>query len=743
MKTMWKLFTGDIIRLTSNIVSIIIVIGLVVIPGLFTWFNVAASWDPFSNTKNIKFAIANVDKGYKSDLIPVKISIGDQVVNELRANSQLDWTFTSESDAIDGTKSGKYYAAVVIPEDFSQKMVTFFSANAQHAKLTYYSNEKTNALAPKLTGQGADQVSAQINEMFAKTITSTALSIASQLVDQLNKPTAKNQLANFSGNVDNFAKDLNQTAELLGSFSNISDGAQALLASSNQLVQDLSSSTQTAGDSLKQAQNGVSDITTALDTTAGTLTQALGQSSASYEAVGGSIDSTLNAANRNLDDVETSIRHQATVIDQQADQYQRLRDAIAQLPSSATVTGKHGSASVSGQVIINGQNAKDLVVQGMDNVLAQLRSLSALLNATAQNLASNAKSRNAQVQQIKNLARNAKSSIDNVKSDYDNKLKPNLNTITGTIQQSSTILNQGADQLSGTIKDLSATTNKTQANAETVHQVLSTNANLLVTTSEKLSTFSKNLNQALNSDDMDKVRQILSHDPESLAATLAAPVKVKRTALFPVENFGTALTPFYTFIPLWVGSLLLAVTLKITVSKKTRASLGQPKPYQIFLGHYGIFALLSLLQATFSCTGTLLFLGVQPVHPWLFMVSAWISALVYSFIIYTLVASFGNVGKAVGVIVLVMQISGSGGAYPLQVLPSFVSDIHPYLPLSHSVQAMRAAVAGIYMNDFWIEMGKLMLFVPPMLLLGLTLRKPLAKFNQWYVAKIEATKIVG
>ena len=123
MKNIWKLFVGDVRRLTSNIVSIIIVIGLVVIPGLFSWFNVSASWDPFANTGNLKFAVANDDEGYKSDLIPVKISIGDQVVNTLRANDQMDWTFTTKKEAIDGTKSGKYYAAVVIPKDFSTRMI--------------------------------------------------------------------------------------------------------------------------------------------------------------------------------------------------------------------------------------------------------------------------------------------------------------------------------------------------------------------------------------------------------------------------------------------------------------------------------------------------------------------------------------------------------------------------------------------------------------------------------------------
>ncbi|WEV42047.1 hypothetical protein OZX57_00580 [Bifidobacterium sp. ESL0682] len=104
MRTIWKLFTGDVRRITSNIISIIVLIGLVVIPALFTWFNVTASWDPFGNTKNLKFAVASVDEGYSSDLMPVKMKLGDQVIGQLRANSQLDWTFTTKDKAIEGTK---------------------------------------------------------------------------------------------------------------------------------------------------------------------------------------------------------------------------------------------------------------------------------------------------------------------------------------------------------------------------------------------------------------------------------------------------------------------------------------------------------------------------------------------------------------------------------------------------------------------------------------------------------------
>ncbi|RBP99032.1 YhgE/Pip domain-containing protein [Bifidobacterium xylocopae] len=720
MSAMWKLFTGDLKRITSNIVSIIIVIGLIVIPGLFTWFNVAASWDPFSNTKNLKFAVANVDKGYKSNLIPIRIAVGDQVVNELRANSQLDWTFTTKEDAIDGTKSGKYYASVIIPEDFSRDMMTFFSADVQHAKLTYYTNEKTNALAPKVTGQGADQVSGQINEMFAKTITGTALSIASQLAKQMDRPESKDMLARFTANVDDFAKDLNQASSTLTSFASLNDGAQGLLNSSTQMVASLSDGAGKAGAELRKAKGSVTDVTGALDATAKNLSDALAESASSYEAVGGSIDNTFDSADRSVADVSAGLDRQAGQIGQQADQYQRIRDSL---------------------VGITGENS---VSHRLDSIIAQLRQLSASLTASSANLTHKTTESKQQRQQIKDLAAQAKGSINAVSSDFNRTLKPQINQVASSVNATTATLDATGSQLKGTLSGLGTDNSAVTKDMAGVRELLDSMASLMDRTSGRLTDFTRKLDSALSSGDMDQVRHILgSNDPETLAATLAAPVKLNRRVLYPVESFGAALTPFYTLIPLWVGSLLLAVTLKITVSRRTRESLGNPKPHQLFLGHFGVFAVISLLQSSFSCAGTLLFLRVHAVHLWLFMATGWISGLVYAFFIYALVASFGNVGKAIGVIFLVMQISGSGGAYPLQVLPGFVSAVNPYLPVSHSVQAMRAAIAGIYMNDYWIEIGKLLLFVPPMLLLGLLLRKPLVKFNQWYVAKVETTKLIG
>ena len=730
MKNIWKLFVGDIRRITSNVVSVIIVIGLVVIPGIFTWFNVAASWDPFANTGNLKFAVANTDKGYKSDLIPVKINIGDEVVNTLRSNSQLDWTFTTEKEAIDGTKSGKYYAAVVIPKNFSTRMMTFFTSDGDHAELTYYNNEKKNALAPKITGQGADTVSAQINEMFSETLTGTALEIASQLASQMDKPAAKNQLTQFTGNVKEFSGTLTESADMLKSFGSLTQSAQNLLSSSANLVAQVDGSAKGAGSTLKQAGGSVDDLTGAVKTSTTALGTALGKSANSFKSMSGSVDDLFNKAGTQAGDTATALRNQASNVTKQAQSYQQISDSLDEL-------GKNDKLPAAVKTAI------DHLKTNVDATVTQLNDLAAALNNSAANIDTKVSDTATELTEIKKLTQQAQSSIKGIKTDYETQLKPQLDGIASSLNATVASLNSAATSLKGALGDLNATTADADKQLTAIHKVLDSTADSLSKAGTKLGTFTGTLSDALDSGDMSTVKDVLSDNTESLAATLAAPVKVKRNAVFPVKNFGSQMAPFYTFLPLWVGSLLMVVTLKTTVSRKTRKELDDPKPHQLFLGHYGVFGVISLLQSTFSLGGSLLFLHVQAVHPWLFMLSGWASSLVFSFFTYTLVASFGNVGKAIGVLFLVMQISGANGAYPLAVLPKIISGISPFLPATHSIVAMRAAIGGIYGNDYWYAIGALLLFIPPLLLIGLLLRIPLIKFNKWYVGKLESTKVIA
>ena len=203
------------------------------------------------------------------------------------------------------------------------------------------------------------------------------------------------------------------------------------------------------------------------------------------------------------------------------------------------------------------------------------------------------------------------------------------------------------------------------------------------------------------------------------------------------------MSPLYATLAIFIGSLLIMVVVKPRVSQREQDQLKDPKPRQLFTGHFGVCAVLSLAQTTLMALGNMFFLQISVMHPLLFLLAYWFAGLVFTFIIYALVVSFANLGKAIAVLMLIVQVTGCGGSYPLQILPWFVQAVSPWLPATHVVNAMRAAMLGIYQNDYWISMGELALFLIPAALLGYALRKPLQRFMQWYVNKVESTGLIS
>ncbi len=217
---------------------------------------------------------------------------------------------------------------------------------------------------------------------------------------------------------------------------------------------------------------------------------------------------------------------------------------------------------------------------------------------------------------------------------------------------------------------------------------------------------------------------------------------LKTIPVFKVDTFGAQMAPFYSVLGLWVGALLLSVLIRVDVVRDRLPAGTDLTLPQEYLGRYGIFAVLALLQGSLLYVGLIGFVGVRPVYPALLILAGWVMSLVFSLITYTLVLSFGEAGKALAVFLLVVQISAGGGAYPLSVLPQWFQNISPFLPVSHATTAVRAAIAGIYDGDYWISLGCLALFVLPALLLGLVLRVPLIGLNDDLAKALESTRLM-
>lgn len=234
----------------------------------------------------------------------------------------------------------------------------------------------------------------------------------------------------------------------------------------------------------------------------------------------------------------------------------------------------------------------------------------------------------------------------------------------------------------------------------------------------------------------------MSESPETISSFLASPVKLKEIKLYGIENYGSAVAPFYSTLAIWVGGVIMAAMLKTAVSQTTMDKLKNPKQRHLYLGRMVLFLLLGLFQSGLICLGDLYFLGIQCKHPLLFLLAGWFTSMVYVNIIYALSVSFGDIGKAICVVLMVMQVAGSGGTFPIQVAPEFFQKVYPLLPFTHSMNAMRECIAGFYGNNYWQEMGMLALFLIPSLLLGLLLRKPVIQLNNAFMEKLESTHVI-
>lgn len=729
MSNLWKLFCYDVKHLFGNVVTVVIILGLVFLPSIFTWYNVIACWNVFDNTGNLKVAVANSDEGYESDLLPTKINVGDSVESALRANDQLDWVFTDEEDAIDGAKSGKYYAAVVIPQSFSSDMMSFYANDSEHAQIIYYENEKKNAVAPRVTDQASSQVSSQVNTTFAETLSDVALGLVDSLSTLADEGDANGQISKLSGTLSDSAKQLGNAADVLNSYAALTGTAKGLVNNSTDLLANAQQAVKDAEGQASDAKDGALTIGDAMKTSVAALSDALAQSGDSFNDVPAAVDSVYDQIDTDKANAAKSLRDQMTDVKNQRDRYEEL---IEQLESLKPHLDEQY------------QPALDAVIKQLNTSIASLDKLYDALGNAADKLEQGKDPEGTSREDVHEKLDEVQASLSTLKSDYENGLKPGLENLASSVSTAAQSLSARASQLSGVGGDLESSASLVAGKLGDAQGTMGSMANELHGAADKLSSLSTRIDEALASGSVEQLKQVIGSDPEALAKAVSAPVGVERIAVFPVEDFGSAMAPLYTTLALWVGSLLIMVLMNPVPSERAKkeAGLVNPKSWQLFFGRYGAAFVLAFMQSTVVCLGNMLFVGVQVANPLLYLLCFWVAGFVFSFIVYTLVSLFANLGKAIAVLLLIVYVTGGGGSFPLQLLPSFFENVSPLLPATHVINAMRAASMGVYQNDFWIEIVSVLLFLLPFIVLGI-LRPALAKLTYWFVEQVEKSKLVA
>lgn len=732
MKNIIKLFKHDLANIRKSVIGLIVMVGLVIVPVLYAWFNIAGSWDPYGNTGNLKVAVANSDDGYISDLIPVKINIGDNVTATLRANDALDWVFVDEDAAIEGVKSGEYYAAVVIPHEFSADMMTLFSTEVKHSEIIYYENQKANAIAPRVTDKGASTVRQQIDKTFTETIGDIGLATTSSLLEFMDSDEVKNYVANLSSTLDGGISSLRDAATTAGSFGGLMGSTSNLVSSAGDLLGASGDTSDRAHQLLADAKNGLAGVQGALDGSSQSIKDALGEMSGSFDDVSAAVDDVFDAAGTQSEDTQRQMNALADKVGAQAAKTEKVTADVESLKQKLP----DNSLKPHLEARLND------IISSLTSMSAKQRQLESRLRQAASDLASGMADAEQARADVLALIEEAKQTLGQVKTDYDETLKGQAEELKSSVEDIASAASGISQNVDGTVASLKSASGSLAADLGNVQNVLAKTSSTLNASADDLQQMKTELDEAVQTGDIQKIRDLIGNDPAALSAALAAPVGLDRHAVYHIKNYGSAMAPFYTILSLWVGSIVLAAMLKVGVDDRVKLQLAPVRLHELYLGRFMLFAMLSLLQSTLVCAGDILFFEIQCENPLLFMATGWLAGFVFCNIIYTLTVSFGDIGKALAVVLLVMQVAGSGGTFPIEMTADFFQMVYPFLPFTHGINAMHAAMAGSYGAEYWIEMGILASYLIPSLALGLVFRRPVIRANNWIIEKLEETKLM-
>lgn len=942
IKNIFKIFICDLKKICTNWVSLVVLGGLILLPSLYAWVNIYASWDPYGNTQGIKVAVVNEDQG--GNLKDTTIDIGSEVMTSLKENTKLGWVFCdSREEGLESVNNGDVYATIIIPSDFSKKMLTLLDESPENPELEYYVNEKINAIAPKITDKGASSIQTEITTSFIETVADELISILydagveldtqypelqnaynavnnvdkkipklTELVDDLIEKAENGKvilgeqdekivmlqdlltsLMSFNKDIEGLMTDLAESTEThipelkenvrltQTIFSDISSGTSSLentlKINKADFIQDIESGiikvdniknrieelSQQASDldekiadtlssktdelisdldyykdlleDLKlniNRPNATITILNKLSNTATKISNTLGEINKLVVNVGNKIDGALAKLQHVLEKLESLLQkpddatlHEETLalvrttqseLAGESDQLNDALDSLSQIEStlntpteeldvvaldthtkglskvvaalrsvidskftktSEKITlvkemvrelggitqtishvldafsdeGHHVITSLSSKITHLQETLEDItgdlinlseeqtarINDKLATISGDLTKLQDKLASLSENLADSDKV-SAILSNISTLTFNIQSSLqslyDHLDDDLVSKLKDQLFDISGFVVHVNELLQIVHDDLDGLgsladrltnkgdllVSDLEALKEKLPNLEERVHKLTT-----------KLSSFSEEV-------DLKDLIKKATMDNSSKSSFLAAPVVLNTHVLFPMANYGAGMTPFYTTLCLWVGALLLTALL----TTKAKNATFEYTPIQEYFGKYLLFATLAALQGFIAAMGDIFVLGVQMQEPVLFVMLAVFYSIIFSGIVYTLVSLFGNVGKSIGVVLLVLQLAGSGGTFPVQVTPHIFQVLNKFLPFTYGISGMREAVAGVVFNSLATDIVMLIAFLLVFLLIGVLLKQKANAFLHKFAHKLGESGVI-
>lgn len=735
MKNIWKIFTGDLKKLVKQPFALVIIIGLCVIPSLYAWFNIFANWDPYANTGGIPVAVVSLDKDYTRKDGSV-VNMGESVLESLHSNTSVKWIFLdTEEEAREGVEAGKYYAAIVITDKFTYSMYNVFSDDFENPSLIYYQNQKSNAIATKITDTVAGTLQNTINETFIKVAATTIFEEGNSVSDQMQ---GDSYVEEFCADLEELNDNLKEYSAMIDTFRAGNDRLEAAIthvnyeipimqkkldattASLNQSSQNLSSTRDTLSNFSTNVDTSMSTIQTSLED----MKKILDQSKLADDTA--QMTKDLNKVARDTNTLNGQVNNLLAALIEQ-----RVQGSVSGGDAS---TGSGSGNTAATDAAIEALKAMQKELDMMNTVIGSV------LESTDEQAAEKAKVNvNNAMNNLKNVIDSCENSVSNMQGIYKNNLVPQMQKVLTNMSDSLNQVTNLVNTLSNTVQNIGVVMEGVGDAVDGTSESLGQIQGVVDGISQKLTDLTEQLEGASEEEMMDILVRFLGGDPDSLGAYFASPVTMETIAMYPVATYGSAMTPFYSTLAIWVGSTILVALVKVKASPK---NLENVQSYQLYFGRYLLFLLLAQIQAAIIVAGDLWLLKVNIVEPGLFFLAASFTATAFSLLIYSLTLAFGDVGKAVCVIVMVLQIAGSSGTFPIELLPDIYQKIYIFFPFPYAITAMREALAGMYGTAYMAALAKLILFMLEGLLIGLVIRIPFVRLNHFVEERMEDTELM-
>lgn len=714
MRNVWRVFTRDLKRLGRVPLAWVIIGGALITPSLYAWFNIAAFWDPFDNTKNLSIAVVNLDEGADSPLTG-EVNVGDQLVAQLKDNHELGWHFESEADAMEALKSGESYAAFVVPASFSKDLLSITTGDFTKPKIKYYVNEKLNGVAPEITDAGATSLQTQMTDAFTEQVASAAATAIQQGGEGAEQQLTTSQSRAIS-ELDLAAQKIGETRTHLEELeTGIASTRQGISSAETTLVDmersfgDLRVVLNDATTLADQAQTKLLELTAA-------VTGAYADSASRIANAAAAADTAVSRLTQGIEQAQSRVDNQIVTIEDTKATIEDLRTFIEESDLDPAVKDDLLQSLSS-------------VESRLDGVITALTSASEALGAGASTVQGAANAADTAFRDAANAAQAVNSAIaDHVPALQQPmaRLTAAAHSLSAALESQTVILAEARQLLGGLDEQLEATS----------AALTSLDGNLAALQTD-MSTAVTDLRALSGAAAWQQISSLTSLDPQQIAEFMSTPVVVKQHTLFETNSYGSLMGSLFINLSLWIGSFVLVVILKLEVDREGIPNLTERQRY---MGRWLLFAMIAVLQAVVLSIGNLM-IGVQHVNTFAFIITPVLIGLSYLSIIYALSVTFGYIGKGLCVILVIMQIPGASGIYPIQLMPEFFQALYPFFPFTYGIDAMREVISGFAGFAYWRYLGTLLIFVALAFFLGLVLRNRVASFTRLFTQEVASTEM--